>query len=132
MKGEHFIFPIADGTAKNSGEDQNLRHPPLSGIDQTKEKNKIFFEENQKGLLQPHDTTHHGMMVKPNVIFRSISGDFIYRHHGEPRLKLYVPTEESVPIPLKYIDVARTTHTTLDVMEKSIDDYCNVHGDREL
>ena len=41
MKGEHFIFPVADG------------------------QNKIFFEENQKGLLEPHDKTRHGMMVKP-------------------------------------------------------------------
>ena len=51
----------------------------------------------------------------------------------EPRAKLYVPTEESFPIPLKYIDVTRTTHTSLDVMsEKNVDDYWNVDGDREV
>ena len=51
----------------------------------------------------------------------------------EPRFKLYVPTEESFPIPLKYIDVTRTTHTTLDVnLEKSVDDCWNVDGDSEL
>ena len=34
---------------------------------------------------------------------------------------------------MKYIDVTRNTHTSLDVMlEKSIDDYWNVDGDREL
>ena len=45
----------------------------------------------------------------------------------EHRVKLYVPTEESFPIPLKYIDVSRTTDKTLDVMlEKQIDDYWNV------
>ena len=49
----------------------------------------------------------------------------------EPRVKLYVPTEESFPIPLKYIDVTRTTDTSLDVMsEKHIDDYWNVDGNR--
>ena len=37
--------------------------------------------------------------------FWSISGDFIHRHHVEPKVKLYVPTEESFPIPLEYIDV---------------------------
>ena len=53
----------------------------------------------------------------------SITGEFIYRHHVEPRDKLYVPKEESFPIPLKYIDVTRTTHTSLDVLlEKHIDD----------
>ena len=51
----------------------------------------------------------------------------------EPRVKLYVPTEESIPIPLKHIDVTRTTDTTLDVMsEKHIEDYWNVDGEKEL
>ena len=47
--------------------------------------------------------------------FWSMSGNFIYRHHVEPRVKLYSPREESFPVPLKYIDVSRTTHTNLDV-----------------
>ena len=51
----------------------------------------------------------------------------------EPRVKLYVPTEESFPVPLKYIDVTRTADTTFDVMlEKSVDDCWHVDGDREL
>ena len=29
--------------------------------------------------------------------FWSISGNYIYRHHVEPRVKLYVPREESSP-----------------------------------
>ena len=64
--------------------------------------------------------------------FWSITGDFIYRHHVEPRVKLNMPKEESIPIPLKYIDITRTTHTSLDVLlEKHIDDSWNVDGDRE-
>ena len=51
----------------------------------------------------------------------------------ESRVKPYMPREESLPIPLKSIDVTRNTYTSLDVMsEKSIDDYWNVDGDREL
>ena len=50
--------------------------------------------------------------------FWSMSGNFKYRHHVEPRVKLYSPREESCPIPLKYIDVSRTTHTNLDVMQE--------------
>ena len=58
-----------------------------------------------------------------------MSGNFIYRNHVEPRVKLYSPREESFPIPLKYIDVTRTTHTNLDVkQEKRIDDYWNIDG----
>ena len=62
-----------------------------------------------------------------------MSGSFIYRHHVEPRVKLYSPREESFPIPLKYIDVSRTAHTNLDVkQEKRIDDYWNIDGSRDL
>ena len=65
--------------------------------------------------------------------FWSMSGSFIYRYHVEPRVKLYSPREESFPIPLKYIDVTRTTHTNLDVkQEKRIDDYWNIDGSRDL
>ena len=65
--------------------------------------------------------------------FWSMSGNFIYRHHVEPRVKLYSPREESFTIPLKYIDVSRTTHTNLDVMQESrIDDYWNIDGSRDL
>ena len=53
---------------------------------------------------------------------------FIYRHHVEPRV-LYVPREESFPTPLKYIDVTRTSHTQLVVLqEKRINDCWNVDG----
>ena len=65
--------------------------------------------------------------------FWSVQGDFIYRHHDEPRVQLYVPKEETLPIPLKYIDVTRSTHTNLDLMqEKRIDDDWNVHENRNL
>ena len=44
-----------------------------------------------------------------------------------------MPKEESFPIPLKCIDVTRTEHTTLDVLqEKRINDYWNVDVDRTL
>ena len=65
--------------------------------------------------------------------FWSMSGSFTYRHHVEPRVKLYSPREESFPFPLKYIDVSRTTHTNLDVkQEKRVDDYWNIDGSRDL
>ena len=43
------------------------------------------------------------------------------------------PREESFPIPLKYIDVSRITHTNLDVkQEKRIDDHWNIDMSRDL
>ena len=65
--------------------------------------------------------------------FWSMSGNFIYRHLVEPRVKLYSPREESFPIPLKYIDVSRTTRTNFDVkQERRIDDYWKIDGSRDL
>ena len=50
-----------------------------------------------------------------------------------PRVKLYVPKEESFLVPIKYIDVTRTSCTSLDVMlEKQIEDHWNVDGKKEL
>ena len=73
------------------------------------------------------------MMVKQEMISDPFQATFIYRHHVEPKVKLYMPREESFHIPLKYIDATRATNTSLDVMlEKNIDDYWNVVGDREL
>ena len=63
----------------------------------------------------------------------SIQGDFICRHHNEPRDQLHVPKEETFPIPLKHIDVTRSNHTDLDVaQENRIDDYWNVDANRSL
>ena len=49
-------------------------------------------------LPQPHDS----LPVASEAIndFWSMSGNFKNRHHVEPRVKLYLPREESFPIPL--------------------------------
>ena len=63
----------------------------------------------------------------------SIEGKYIHRHHVEPGVQLTVPRKKSFPIPLRYIDLIRRTHTTLDVLqERCIDDDWNVDGGREL
>ena len=52
---------------------------------------------------------------------------------NEPRVQSYVPKEETFPIPLKYIDVTRSTHIDLDVLQhKRIDDFWNVDSSRHL
>ena len=131
-KQGEFIFPIADGRIRTLGGDQELRtstlirHRPIQGgshID--------FLGESEGSLPQPHDSLPDAGEAIHD--FWSMSGSFIYRHHVEPRVKLYSPREESFPIPLKYIDVTRTTHTNLDVkQEKRIDDYWNIDGSRDL
>ena len=126
------FFPAADGRIKLSGRDQELRtstlirERPIRG-----ESHVDFLGESQGSLSPPHDSFPDAGEAMND--FWSMSGNFIYRHHVEPRVKLYSPREESFPIPLKYIDVSRTTHTNLDVMqERRIDDYWNVDLSRDL
>ena len=114
------------------GGDQDLRtptwvrHRPIQG-----ESHVDFLGESEGSLPPPQDSfPDAGEAIND---FWSMSGNFIYRHHVEPRVKLYSPREESFPIPLKYIDVSRTTHTNLDVkQEKRIDDYWNIDLSRDL
>ena len=130
-KGE-FIFPSSDGRIETLGGDQDLRtstlvrHRPIEG-----ESNIDFLGESEGSLPPPQDSyPDAGEAIND---FWSISGNFLFRHHVEPRVKLYSPREASFPIPLKYIDVSRTTHTNLDVkQEKRIDDYLNIDGSRDL
>ena len=130
-KGE-FTFPIADGRIKTPGEDQELRTSTLIRPRPSRGEGHVdFLGESEGSFPQPHDS----LPVAGEAIndFWSMSGSFIYRHHVEPRVALYSPREESFPIPLKYIDVTRTTHTNFDVkLEKRIDDYWNIDGSRDL
>ena len=132
QRKRRIYFPVADGRIKTLGGDQDLRtstlvrHRPVHG-----ESNIDFLGESEGSLPQPQDSfPDAGQAIND---FWSMSGNFKYCHHVEPRVKLYSPREESFPIPLKYIDVSRTTRTNLDVkQEKRIDDYWNIDGSRNL
>ena len=126
------IFPVAGGRIKLLGGDQDLRtstlirHRPIQG------ESKIDFLRESEGSLPPPQDSFLDAGEAIND-FWSMSGNFKNRRHVEPRVKLYSPREESFPIPLKYIDVSRITHTNLDVkQEKRIDDYWNIDGSRDL
>ena len=131
-KQGEFIFPIAVGRIKTPGGDQDLRTSTLIRQRPIRGESRLdFLGESEGSLPPPHDS----LPVAGEAMhdFWSMSGSFIYRHHVEPQVKLYSPREESFPIPLKYIDVTRTTHTNLDLKkEKRIDDYWNIDGSRDL
>ena len=126
------MFPIADGRIKPLGGDEDLRtstlvrHRPIQG-----ESHLDFLGESEGSFPPPHDSFLDAGEATND--FWSMSGNFIYRHHVELGVKLFSPREESFLIPLKNIDVSRTTHTNLDVkQEKRIDDYWNIDGSRDL
>ena len=129
-----FIFPVADGRIKLPGGDQELwtstliRDCPSRGGGGQRD----FLGESEESPPPPPPDSYPDAGEARND-FWSMSGNFIHRHHVEPRVKLHSPREESFPISLKYIDVSRTTHTNLDVkQERRIDDYWNIDGSRDL
>ena len=79
----------------------------------TLRQEQLAGSEELSGELQSEPGVSTGqnqqITLKPGKTFWSVQGDFIYRHHNEPRVQLYVPKEETFPIPLKSIDVARAT-----------------------
>ena len=129
---ENLFCPIADGRIKTPGGDQELRTSTLIRYRPIRGENHVeFLGESAGSLPQPHDSFPEAGEAMHD--FWSMSGSFIYRHHVEPRVELYSPREESFPIPLKYIDVSRTTHTNRDVMqEKRINDDWKIDGSRDL
>ena len=76
----------------------SIRERPIRG-----ESHVDFIGESEGSLPPPQDSFPDASEAIND--FWSMSGNFIYRHHVEPRVKLYSPREESFPIPLKYIDV---------------------------
>ena len=128
-----FIFPVADGRIKFVGGDQELRTSTLVRDHPIRGESHIDFLGESEG--SPPPPPQDSLLDAGEAIndFWSMSGNFKYSHHVEPRVKLHSPREESFAIPLKYIDVSRTTHTNLDVnQEKRIDDYWNIDGSRDL
>ena len=128
QKGEEFIFSVADGTAKLLGRDREFREPtPRQTV-----RSEDLSGDHQGEPEEPQPTESKDD-AEARRDFWSIQGDITYRHHNEPRGQLYAPKEETFLAPLKYIDVARSTHTDLYVMqEKRIDDYWNVDANRCL
>ena len=126
------IFPAADGRIKFVGGDQELRTSTLIREHPVRGESHVDFLGESEGSVPPLQDSLPDAGEAIND-FWSMSGNFKYRHHVEPRVKLYPPREESFPIPLKYIDVSRTTRTNLDVkQERRIDDYWNIDGSRDV
>ena len=96
-----FTLPVADGRTKFVGGDQELRTSTLIRENPIRGGQRDFLGESKGSVSPPHDSFPDAGEAMND--FWSMSGNFIYRHHVEPRVKLYSPREESFPIPLKCI-----------------------------
>ena len=115
---------------KLSGRDYEFREPTPRREPTVRSEDFSRELHAESGESQPTEPTDD---AEARAVLGSIQGDFICRHHNEPRVQLYVPKEETLPIPLKYIDVTGSTHTDLDTLqEKWFDDCWNVDSNRHL
>ena len=111
---------MTDGTAKVSGRSYEFQESTLRRQSTVRRENLSGESHGDKEEFRPEETKDDAGIHKD---IWSIQGDFIYGHHVEPRVQFFASKEESFPIPLKYIDVMKATHTDLDVaQEKQIED----------
>ena len=110
---ENLFFLSQMDESKPLEEIRNWEHPPrpIEG-----ESIIDFLGESEGSLPQPHDSLPDAGEAMND--FWSMSGSFIYRHHVEPRVKLYSPREESFPIPLKTL-TSPELHTQIWMLSKS-------------
>ena len=85
QKGDEFIFPEADGTAKLSGRDNEFREPTLRREPTVRREDLSRELQGESGKSQRADTADD---AEARADFWSIQGYFIYRHHNEPRVQL--------------------------------------------
>ena len=129
-KGEDCIFPVADGTAKLSGRDHECREPAWR-VGTTCEKWRSQWRTSRR-TRRVLNRQKQKRTLKPGKTFGRSNVDFIDRHHIEPRVQLYVPKEETFPIPLKYIDVTGASYSHLNVLQEKRVDHWSVDANRSL
>ena len=130
-----FYFPLVEG-------DYNQPHLPKAEAKSTNYTKKIKEKQDLK-IKQDKEAEEKELLEAkaPESDVPSITKDFwtctnevITIHHRTPRTKLFVPTEENLPIKLKYIDILRRTVTSIkDFKFKEIKDFWVAPGsDTEL
>ena len=97
---------------------ENIHFKPGEPRPRGEEQGNLQGESEGSSSTPRQDSPWYAGEAKSD--FWSTSGEFIYRHHVEPRVKLYVPTEESFPVPLKYIDVTRTRSTVAVFSKRTV------------
>ena len=93
--GEEFTFSVADGKVKPFGGDQALNTSILIRNQPTRGESHHDFLGESEGSPPPLPQDSYPDAGEARNDFRSISGDFTYRHHVEPRVKLYTPREKN-------------------------------------
>ena len=89
MKGDEFIVPFADGSAKLSGRDYDFREPTSRQEDTVRSESLSGEIQGETEVRQPAAMRDD---AEASVDLWSIQGDFICRHQNEPRFQLCAKT----------------------------------------
>ena len=123
QKGDEFIFPVADGTAKLSGRYYEFRKP-------TPRREQTARSEDCSGELEegepPTESTDD---AEARADFWPMTSSIVIIMN----LEIHSMCRGKKHSLFHYIDVPRSAHTDLDVMqEKRVDDCLNVESNRSL
>ena len=115
LRSGNFIFLFAEGTVQIFGRERRLRTSTLTRERPERDEEQEILHGNSDEWYAPSQLQEHSARDDEEVKtdFWAITTEFIYRHHVVPEVKLCVPKEETFLFPMKYIDVTRTTHTSL-------------------
>ena len=98
QRSGNFIFPVADGTVEIFGGEQRLKTSTLTRERPERGEEQEILQGKSDELHSPtplqDDSTRGDGEAKND--FWTITRDFIYRPNVEPRVKLYMPKEESI------------------------------------
>ena len=116
-----FRFPLAEGVLRQPDPGATRLHKRSqrlswvtqeATVDDDEAKNKVEHLSVDKEEFEASGGEPAG--GNPLADKWRITRDLPTITHNTPRTKLFVPTDESCPIPVKYIDVMRKTETHLD------------------
>ena len=125
-----FYFPL-------SGGDYDQPHLPraiaknTNYIKKIKEKQDLKIKQDkeaeEKELLEK--TVPEADVPSETKDFWRCTNEVITIHHRTPRTKMFVPTDDNMPIKLKYVDILRRTTTSIkDFKFKEIRDFWTTPG----
>jgi DNA (cytosine-5)-methyltransferase 1 len=136
LNGE-FIFPLVNGDLEQPG----LKASELSrrAIKRQRQQKLLQKEEDErlkaceaKTVKKKQEDDEYEEMMQSEDTW-TVNSSYITIHHKKPRTKLYVPTESTCPVPLKYLDVMRFTSTNIPEKRfKEIEDFWLTDGPEDL
>ena len=92
-KDGEIVFPVADGSATLFGRDYDFQEPTLRQESIVKRENLIGESHGDRKEFRPEETKDD---AETQEDFRSIQGDFVYRHHIEPTKRKIIPCSTEI------------------------------------